>query len=127
MPSKKAPAKKAVKKAVGNVGRPKSPELKVPSQGIKSFLKKANPKNDIEKTLVIGYYVTKVATGTEKANLFSADHVIAYYKVAGYKLPNYPRQLMVNAKNAGNIALAKERGKYSVTKKGSDSVRAMLK
>lgn len=122
MPTKKAAAKKVVKNAVG---RPKSPELKVPSAGFKAFVKKANPSNDIEKTLCVGYYVTKVAAGAEKSSVFSADHVIAYYKVAGFKLPNYPRQLMVNAKNAGNIDPAKERGQYTVTKKGAAIVKAL--
>lgn len=123
MPTKKP----AAKKVVNAVGRPKSPELKVPSAGYKAFTKKYSPTNDIEKTLSVGYYVTRVATGAEKASVFSADHVIAYYKVAGYKLPNYPRQLMVNAKNAGNIAPAKERGKYTVTKKGAEIVKALGK
>lgn len=100
--------------------------LKLQPTDIRSFANEKNPKNDVERTALVTFYLTELATEGEKKSEISPEDITKYFKQAGFPIPSRPRQVLVNTKNAGYIDPTGNRGGYKLNPVGYNLVAFSL-
>lgn len=70
---------------------------------IKTFKEQKKPKSATEMAVVVAYYLSQVAQGTEKKEAINAKDAVTYFKIADFPLSKQMRFTLVNAKSAGYL------------------------
>ncbi len=99
--------------------------VKIQSTDIRSFANDKNPKNDVERTALVTFYLTELAQEEKKSEI-SPEDITKYFKQAGFPIPSRPRQVLVNTKNAGYIDSTGNRGGYKLNPVGYNLVAFSL-
>ncbi|MBL8752334.1 MAG: hypothetical protein JNK15_03455 [Planctomycetes bacterium] len=98
-----------------------------PAQGsrqvdVRTFGQSKNPRSANERVAVVAYYLAELAPQEDRKPLLSAADITKYFKQADFPLPGAARMTLVNAKNAGYIDAAGERGMYRLNPVGHNLV-----
>ena len=84
---------------------------------IRSLAEQKKPRTATEKIVLVGFYLSEIAKGSEKTEQFSSNQIEKYFKQAKFKLPANIFVELNRAKLAGYIENA-QRGKYKLNPVG---------
>ncbi len=88
---------------------------------IKTLKEQKRPSSAIEMAALVSFYLSEHASETDRKDEVDVDDMVKYFKQAGFKLPQRPQVLLVNAKNAGYFDSAGG-GKYRLNPVGYNLV-----
>jgi hypothetical protein len=93
---------------------------------IRTFSSQKMPKNDVERTTLVAFYLSEVAIDSEKKTEIGTDDILKYFKQANFPVPVRPRQVLVNTKNSGYIDASTNRGFYKINPVGYNFIAYSL-
>jgi hypothetical protein len=70
---------------------------------IRSLTKEKSPHSANEMAALVAYYLSELAPEPYRKSMIAADDIKSYFKQALFKLPQSPKQTLVNAKNSGYL------------------------
>lgn len=82
------------------VHKPATPTISRPID-IKNLKEQKRPSSALEMAALVAFYLSEHASEADQKNEVDVDDMTKYFKQAGFKLPQKPQFLLVNAKNAG--------------------------
>ena len=89
------------------------PRTSSPPTDIRSLKETKAPRNSVEMTALVAFYLSEVAPAGDKRQTIGTNEIESYFKQAGFPLPPRPRDTLTNAKNAGYLD-AVGRGEYKL-------------
>jgi hypothetical protein len=89
---------------------------------IRTFAAEKRPRNAIEQTAVVAYYLSELASGSDRKTEIGTSDVTKYFKQANLPLPRRPRQALFDARNAGYFDSGSGRGTYRLNPVGHNLV-----
>lgn len=102
-----------------NVGG--SPPSSSQSEDIRSLKERKQPTSSTEMACLVAYYLDSLAPLAERKKEVSSKDMERYFKQAGYRLPKYLAQVLVDARASGYFDSA-GRGKYKLNPVGHNLV-----
>ncbi|OGW16175.1 MAG: hypothetical protein A2035_03150 [Nitrospirae bacterium GWA2_42_11] len=88
---------------------------------IKTLKEQKKPSSAIEMAALVAFYLSEHASEIDRKDEVDVDDMVKYFKQSGFKLPQRPKVLLVNAKNAGYFDSAGG-GKYKLNPVGYNLV-----
>jgi len=92
---------------------------------LKQFKEEKNPRSANEMAAVVAYYLANVVAPSERKTTVNQKDLETYFKIGSFPLPQYVRQTLPNAKNAGYFDLVGE-GEYRLNAVGHNLVAHSL-
>ena len=102
----------------GSVG---STPSRSPGVDVRALREEKHPSSANEMAAVVAYYLSELASETERKSEVGLEEMIKYFKQANFPLPKQPRVLLANARNAGYFEPAGH-GKYRLNPVGYNLV-----
>lgn len=68
---------------------------------VRALREEKRPSSANEMAAVVAYYLSELASETERKSEVGLDEMLKYFKQANFPLPRQPRVLLANARNAG--------------------------
>ncbi len=91
-------------------------------QDIRSLKEAKNPKSANEMAALVAYYVSELATGSERKAEIDKNDIERYFKSGGFKLTSKSGQTLVNARHAGYLDPGSDTGHYKLNPVGYNLV-----
>ena len=91
-------------------------------QDIRSLKEVKNPKSANEMAALVAYYVSELATGSERKAEIDKNDIERYFKSGGFKLTSKAGQTLVNARHAGYLDPGSDTGHYKLNPVGYNLV-----
>lgn len=88
---------------------------------IKTLKEQKRPTSANEMAALVAFYLSEVVLEQERKTEIDIEDMTKYFKQANFRLPKTPKQLLVNAKNAGYLDSAGG-GKYKLNPVGYNLV-----
>ncbi len=92
---------------------------------IRALREEKQPQSDIEMVALVAFYLSEMATGSEKKDAISANELKKYFKQAGHSLPKNASQTIRNARHAGYLESTGE-GQFKLNPVGYNLVAHSL-
>lgn len=109
-----------------NSGAQDKPQPQTPSSTIKkdirSLKEEKQPDTAGQMACLVAYYLKEIAPQDERKDAVSASDLEKYFIQAGFKLPKRMQQVLVDAKAAGYLDSATQRGEYKLNAVGHNLV-----
>lgn len=87
-------------------------------QDIRSLREAKNPRSANEMAALVAYYVSELATGSERKVEIDKTDIERYFKSGGFKLTSKAGQTLVNARHAGYLDPGSDTGHYKLNPVG---------
>lgn len=88
---------------------------------IRALKEEKQPSSANEMAALVAFYLSELAPERERKTEVQVDDITKYFKQAGFRLPQQPRVLLANARNAGYFDTA-DHGKYRLNAVGYNLV-----
>lgn len=107
----------------GSGGTPigSAPLLPLRVVNVEALREEKRPSSANEMAAVVAYYLSELASETERKSEVGLDDMVKYFKQVKFPLPKQPRVLLANARNAGYFDPAGG-GKYRLNAVGYNLV-----
>ncbi len=92
---------------------------------IRSFAEEKVPKSANERAAVVAYFLSELASPSERKDSINQDDITKYFKQARFLLPSSPSMTLVHAKNAGYFE-SESPGQYRLNAVGYNLVAHRL-
>jgi len=97
-----------------------------PPVNIKAFLNLKQPKSDNHLAATVAYYYRFEAPEAERKAAITKDDLLNACRLADWKRPNHPAQVLVNTQAAGLLDKGAEKGTYVINSVGENLVAVAL-
>jgi len=88
---------------------------------IRSLTAEKQPRSANEMVALVAYYVSELAPPSDRSQTVNIETIRRYFKMAGFPLPKFFRNVLVNAASAGYLESA-SRGEYRLNPVGYNLV-----
>ncbi len=89
---------------------------------IRGLKEEKSPRSANQMAALVAYYLAELAPAKERKDTIGKDDIAKYFTQAGFPPPKQPAFTLTNAKNAGYLDQAGERGLYKLNPVGYNLV-----